>query len=146
MARGATSKRRYRWRASARRRPCIRSRAWAISRSLRATAGEYRVFAIQAKRIEAEAWALLGRLDDAEAALVDVIREAERAEATPTRWRAELALAEVLRFRGDQVGAREAAARALALLEPVMAELPPALSGALAASRLMRRTQRLAAD
>jgi hypothetical protein len=98
------------------------------------------------KRIEAEAWALLGRLDDAEAALVDVIREAERAEATPTRWRAELALAEVLRSRGDQVRAREAAARALALLEPVMAELPPALSGSLAASRLMRRTQRLAAD
>ena len=87
------------------------------SARLRATAGEYRVFAIQAKRIEAEAWALLGRPDDAEAALVDVIREAERAEATPTRWRAELALAEVLLSRGDQVRAREAAARALALLE-----------------------------
>jgi tetratricopeptide (TPR) repeat protein len=101
---------------------------------LRATAGEYRVFAIQAKRI------------DAEAALVDVIREAERAEATPTRLRAELALADVLLSRGDQVRAREAAARALALLEPVMAELPLALSGALAASRLMRRTQRLVAD
>ena len=116
------------------------------SARLRATAGEYRVFAIQAKRIEAEAWALLGRLDDAEAALVEVIREAERAEATPTRWRAELALAELLLSRGDQLGAREAAARALALLEPVMTQLPPTLSGALAASRLMRRIQRVATD
>ena len=75
-----------------------------------------------------------------------MIREAERAEATPTRWRAELALAEVLLSQGDQVRAREAAARALALLTPVSAELPPALSVALATSRLMRRTQRLAAD
>jgi tetratricopeptide (TPR) repeat protein len=116
------------------------------SARLRATAGEYRVFVIQAKRIEAEAWALLGRLDEAEAALVDVIRQAERAEATPTGWLAELALAEVLISRGDQVGAREAAARALALVEPVMRELPPALSDALAASRLMRRIHRLAAD
>jgi tetratricopeptide (TPR) repeat protein len=120
--------------------------ALAAAARLRVTAGEYRVFAIQARRIEAEAWMLVGRLDDAEGALLSVISDTGDAEAIPTRWRAELALAEVLRSRGDRAGGRRAAARAIALLESVMAELPQELSLAFAASRVMSRARRLDVD
>jgi class 3 adenylate cyclase/tetratricopeptide (TPR) repeat protein len=92
----------------------------------RAAAPGYRILLHDAARIEAAAWALQGRHAEAERLLRDVIRAAERYRLQPTRWRAGVALAEVLAARGRPAEARQEAAVVASALEAFARELSPA--------------------
>ena len=93
---------------------------------VRAAAPGYRILLHDAARIEAAAWALQGRHADAERLLRDVIRAAERYRLQPTRWRAGVALAELLAARGRGAEARQEAATVVSALEAFARELSPA--------------------
>jgi class 3 adenylate cyclase/tetratricopeptide (TPR) repeat protein len=111
----------------------------------RAECRSYLVMLVEARRIEAEAWLAQGRLEAAEGALRDVIRDAATFEYWPPRWRAGLALAEALLARGRGDDARHEASQVLSLLERVQHDLADApLGRAFRYCELMRRAARLA--
>jgi tetratricopeptide (TPR) repeat protein len=113
----------------------------------RARCGAYTMLLVEARRLEAEAWRAQGRAGDAEAALREVVGQAEAFAYGPCRWHAGLALAEVLAARGEAEAARREAERVLAALERVRAGLPEdPLGQALRQSALMRRASALAAS
>jgi hypothetical protein len=93
---------------------------------VRAAAPGYRILLHDAARIEAAAWGLQGRYAEAERLLQEVIRAAERYRLQPTRWRAGVALAELLAARGRPAEARQHAAVVVAALEAFARELSPA--------------------
>jgi tetratricopeptide (TPR) repeat protein len=105
----------------------------------------YRALLVEARRLEAEAWRLRGRAREAEAALQVVIADAEAFQYDACRWRAALALAEILRARGELDEARRHAAGVLADLERVARGLPrEPLGGAFRQSALFCEAVRLA--
>jgi tetratricopeptide (TPR) repeat protein len=93
---------------------------------LRDTAPQFRVFVADAGRAEGEALAALGRADEALVALRQAKAEAVAMNAEPPRWRACLALAELLDRRGQPDQAAVERAEARASLEAVAASLPDA--------------------
>ena len=112
----------------------------------RAAARDARVSGTEAARIEAAAWAALGRHADAATALSQVIVDADAVEIGPTRWSAGVDLAEALRALRRRDEARRAAADVCALLDAVASELPQALAAAFRQSALARRAGALAAS
>jgi hypothetical protein len=118
--------------------------ALAVVARFRAEYGAYTALLIEVRRLEAEAWRAQGRGADAEAALREVVRDAEAIGYGPPRWSAGLALAEmrVAHGRGEDAG-REAGA-VLAVLRRVQGELPTPLGQTFARSELMRRASTLA--
>ena len=97
-------------------------------------------------RIEAAAWAALGRHGEAATALREVIRTADAVEARPTRWRAGLDLADALLGLGHREEGRLAVGEVCALLDAFAAELPEPLAAGFRQSALVRRAAALAAS
>jgi class 3 adenylate cyclase/tetratricopeptide (TPR) repeat protein len=121
--------------------------ALAAVTAFRARCGAYTVLLVEARRLEAEAWLAQGRAGDAEGALREVVGQAEAFLYGPCRWRAGLALAEVLAARGQVEAARREAELVLAALRRVLDRLPEdPLGRALRHSELMRRASALAAS
>jgi tetratricopeptide (TPR) repeat protein len=89
--------------------------ALANARRVQAEAPQFRVFAADAARVEGEALAALGRLEEAEAALLRAKAAAIEIGADPIHWRTCLALGDVFRRNGppDAAGAELAQARHL---------------------------------
>jgi hypothetical protein len=85
-----------------------------------------RVFAGEARRVEAEALAALEGPAVALPILADVEALAAELDAGTMAWRAALAAARLLREAGRHDEARAAAARALSALESTARELDPA--------------------
>ncbi|HEX6210805.1 MAG TPA: hypothetical protein VF136_08515, partial [Methylomirabilota bacterium] len=113
----------------------------------RASCGEFRTLLIEARRLEARAWAATGRPVEAEAALREVMRQAEASKVPPTRWRATLDLAALLDREGRSAEAHSEAQRVLAELGAFAAALPEEpLGRSFAQSELMRRATGLAAS
>jgi class 3 adenylate cyclase/tetratricopeptide (TPR) repeat protein len=88
------------------------------------TAPEFRVFVADARRVEGEARAALGRTDEAESLLRRAKAEATAVAAAPPRWRACLALGRLLASTGRAAKAAVEYAEALEVLEQVAAGLP----------------------
>jgi tetratricopeptide (TPR) repeat protein len=97
--------------------------ALAAARRVAALAPEVRVFVAEARCVEGEALAILGRSEDALAVLGDAKAQAAAIGAAPTRWRSALALRRVLDRCGRRDEARREAAEAGAVLESVAAQL-----------------------
>jgi class 3 adenylate cyclase/tetratricopeptide (TPR) repeat protein len=104
----------------------------------------HHVFGVEVARIEAAAWAALGRHGEAVAALREVIRAADAVETRPTRWLAGLDLAEALSTLGRREEARHAAGEVCALLDAFAEELPEPLAAGFRQSALVRRAAALA--
>ncbi|HWO06056.1 MAG TPA: tetratricopeptide repeat protein, partial [Methylomirabilota bacterium] len=98
--------------------------ALAAARRVAALAPEMRVFVAEARCIEGEALAMLGRSAEALAVLGDAKAQATAIGAAPPRWRSALALRRVLDRCGRHDEARREAAEARAVLERVSAQLP----------------------
>ena len=98
--------------------------ALAAARRVAALAPEMRVFVAEARCIEGEALAMLGRSAEALAVLGDAKAQAAAIGAAPPRWRSALALRRVLDRCGRHDEARREAAEARAVLECVSAQLP----------------------
>jgi Flp pilus assembly protein TadD len=81
------------------------------------------VFVADARRIQGEALAALGRLDEALVTLCGAKLEAAALSAEPPRWRACLALGELLRQTGRQDEAAAEFDEALGLLHAVSTSL-----------------------
>jgi tetratricopeptide (TPR) repeat protein len=90
------------------------------------SAPEFRVFVADARRVEGEARAALGRTDEAESLLRRAKAEATAVAAAPPRWRACLALGRLLASTGRAAEAAAEYAEALEVLEQVAAGLPDA--------------------
>jgi class 3 adenylate cyclase/tetratricopeptide (TPR) repeat protein len=120
--------------------------ALAMIARFRATVPDARVLGVEAARIEAAAWAALGRHAEAATALQDVIVAADAVELQPTRWRAGVDLAEALCGLGRAGEARAVAAEVAARLEAVAAGLPAPLAVTFRQSPLARRAGVLAAS
>jgi predicted ATPase/class 3 adenylate cyclase len=104
--------------------------ALAAARRAAAMAPEMLVFVADARRVEGEALAALGRVGEA----LDVLREAKATavalDARPPRWRICLALGWILAGTGQGSQAAAEVAEARALLAAVSSELPdPELRG-----------------
>jgi hypothetical protein len=89
------------------------------ARRLRRELPQFAVFAAEARRIEAEALAALGRPAEAEPAVRQAKAEATTLGAAPASWRASLALARLLDATGRPAEAQAARADARRLLEKV---------------------------
>jgi len=111
---------------------------------VRLVAGAYRILQVEARCLEAAAWALLGRHPAAETALREIVCDADRYELRPTRWRAGLDLAELLRARGADDEGRREARDVRARLEAFGHELPDALARTFRQSALVLRASALA--
>ena len=111
---------------------------------VRLVAGAYRILQVEARCLEAAAWALLGRHPAAETALREIVCDADRYELRPTRWRAGLDLAELLRVRGADDEGRREARDVRARLEAFGHELPDALARTFRQSALVLRASALA--
>jgi class 3 adenylate cyclase/tetratricopeptide (TPR) repeat protein len=121
--------------------------ALAAVRDFRVRCGSYPVLLVEARRLEAEAWRMQGRAGEAEGALTAVEAEADAFGYRACRWRAGLALADLLAARGErQTGGRKAA-RVLAALRDVAATLPEEpLGRTFRQSALVREAAALAAS
>jgi predicted ATPase/class 3 adenylate cyclase len=97
--------------------------ALAAARRAASVAPEIRVFVAEARCVEGEALATLGRLDEAVATLRDAKATAIAIGATPARWRICLALSRVLGRCGHAHQAADERAEARAVLEAVASEL-----------------------
>ena len=97
--------------------------ALAAARHVAALAPEMRVFVAEARCIEGEALAMLGRSAEALAVLGDAKAQAAAIGAAPLRWRSALALRRILDRCGQRDEARREAAEARAVLERVAAQL-----------------------
>ena len=106
---------------------------------------DHRVFGVEVARIEAAAWAALGRHGEATTALREVIRAADALEARPTRWLAGLNLAEALLVLGHREEGRLAVGEVCALLDAFAGDLPEPLAAGFRQSALVRRAAALAA-
>jgi tetratricopeptide (TPR) repeat protein len=116
--------------------------ALANARRLLTEAPRFRVLAADATRIEGEALAALGRLDEAEATLRQAKAAAIEIRTDPTRWQACLALGGVLRRIGRTDEADAKLAEALALLETMAGTLSdPELRRAFESSEPMRHAR-----
>jgi tetratricopeptide (TPR) repeat protein len=100
--------------------------ALAMTRDAATRATWMQVFVGEARRVEAEALAVIEGPDAAVPLLAEVEALAERIGAAPLRWRTALALARLLGAAGRREESRAAAARALAALESVARELDDA--------------------
>jgi class 3 adenylate cyclase/tetratricopeptide (TPR) repeat protein len=109
---------------------------------LREAVGGYRMLVQDATRLEAEAWALQGRTDEAASALAAVVRASTAYGLRPTRWRAAVALVETLRASGRHAAASEEQAILVAELEAFAGQLAPSiLARGFLARRLVRRAR-----
>jgi hypothetical protein len=87
--------------------------ALSTARRAQQTAGQYRVWTIEAQCLEGEALVALGSSDEGERLLRDVKAKATAIEAAPLVWRASLALGDHLNAQGrhDEASAQRAEAR-----------------------------------
>ena len=115
--------------------------ARAAAREAAGRAPWMRVFAVDARRVEAEALAHLEGLEAAMPLLQEVEALAAQIQAAPVQWRAALALARLLAAAGRHDEARAAARRALAALESVARDLDPADRATFEASEPMVRAR-----
>jgi class 3 adenylate cyclase/tetratricopeptide (TPR) repeat protein len=116
--------------------------ALAAARRFREAAPRFRVLGPDAWRVEGEALAALGRVDEALAALRRAKAGAVAIGAEPPRWQACLALSDLLRATGRADEAALELAEALTSLEAVASSLTdPALRQAFASSEPMRRAR-----
>jgi ATP/maltotriose-dependent transcriptional regulator MalT len=121
--------------------------ALAVVNRFRARCSEFRALLVEARRLEAGAWAATGDIVEAEAVLREVMRQAEASKVPPTRWRATLDLAALLDREGRSAEARSEAQRVLAELGAFAAALPEeSLGRTFAQSEPMRRATGLAAS
>jgi tetratricopeptide (TPR) repeat protein len=110
------------------------------------TAPQFGVFAADARRVEGEALAALGRADEAEASLRRAKAEAVALGAEPPRWRACLALGRLLELTGRPAEAAAEYREALTSLEAVADTLSdPDLRRSFEQSEPMRRARAAAA-
>jgi tetratricopeptide (TPR) repeat protein len=87
---------------------------------------QFAIYALDARRVEAEALATLGRGDDAETRLRAVRADAATLGGIPAGWRASLALARLL----DTAGRREEAQTARAVARRGLEKVAAGLTGA----------------
>ena len=119
------------------------SEALEQARLIQRDAPGFRLVAIDARRIEGQALAGLDRWDQAEALLRQAKAEAVSLQAEPPRWRACLALADLLEARGRPDQARGERTAVLERLELVAADLSePLLAQSLRASPPFERARR----
>ncbi len=97
--------------------------ALAAARRAGSIVAEIRVFVAEARRVEGEALAALGRVDEALAILRDAKATTIALGAAPGRWRICLALSRILDRGGRVPQAADEAAEARALLEAVSSDL-----------------------
>jgi tetratricopeptide (TPR) repeat protein len=118
------------------------SDALAAVQRLRDAAPQFRVIVAEAVRVEGEALAALGHIDEGLATIRQSKAEAVAVGADPTRWRACLALGDLLRTAGQVEQAREELAEARWCLERVASTLSdPDLRRSFASSEAMRRAR-----
>jgi tetratricopeptide (TPR) repeat protein len=110
-----------------------------VARQAKGAAGGYRVWAIEALKLEGEALVVIGRAEAGERLLRDAKAEARILTAAPPMWRAALSLADYLTRRGRFDEASAERADALAALESVAAGLPDDLAASFADSLPMHR-------
>jgi class 3 adenylate cyclase/tetratricopeptide (TPR) repeat protein len=119
--------------------------ALAVVNRFRARCSEFRTLLVEARRLEAGAWAATGDIVEAEGVLREVIQHAEASQAPPIQWRATLDLAALLDRQGRSTEARGEAGRVLAALQAFAASLPEEpLGRTFAQSALMCRAAALA--
>jgi tetratricopeptide (TPR) repeat protein len=118
------------------------SGAVAQARDVQARVPEFRVFIVDAVRVEGEALVALGQEDLGEGTLRRAQIEAITMNAAPATWRACLALASVLERAGriDEARAERAAARGA--LDRAARDLPHSLGASFAQSAVVRRAER----
>jgi tetratricopeptide (TPR) repeat protein len=121
--------------------------ALAAARRAAAMGREMRMFVAEARRVEGEALAALGRIEEALAILRDAKATAVAIGAAPARWRICLALGRILRRGGQFARAADQAAEARTLLAAVASELSDsALRHRFESSDPWREANREAAD
>jgi class 3 adenylate cyclase/tetratricopeptide (TPR) repeat protein len=106
-----------------------------------AMAGDFRLWQLDARRLQARALITLGRATDGERMLEDVRRQAGALGFEPVVWRAGLDLADQREAGGQAAAAAALRAEARAGLERVAAGLPDDLRASFAAGSLMRRAR-----
>ncbi|MCC7103994.1 MAG: AAA family ATPase [Chloroflexi bacterium] len=112
------------------------------ARACRERLAGFSVFTLDADRLAAEALAELGQAAEAEAILRQAAESAATLGARPARWRACLALGELLERQGRTAEAGQAFGDALAALEATATGLPAGeLHEAFARSEPMRRAR-----
>ena len=117
--------------------------ALAAARRAAAMSPEMRVFVADARRVEGEALAALGFVDEALAVLREAKATAVALDARPPRWRICLALARILAGTGQVSEAAAEIAEARAVLAAVSSELPdPELRGRFERSGPWRKAHR----
>jgi tetratricopeptide (TPR) repeat protein len=102
-----------------------------LARHVRTMAPEYRVHALEARRLEGEACAALGDIDQAVAILEGTRRGARTMGIAPIRWKSAAALAEMFRRHGRADAASHAAAEVRTVLEHAARDLPEPLRSSL---------------
>jgi tetratricopeptide (TPR) repeat protein len=118
--------------------------ALANARRLLAEAPRFRVLAADAARVEGEALSALGRLEEAEATLLRAKAVAVELGTDPTRWRACVALGELLQRTGRPDEADAEFSEARALLEAMASTLSDVdLRRAFERSEPMRRARQM---
>jgi class 3 adenylate cyclase/tetratricopeptide (TPR) repeat protein len=111
------------------------------ARALQASHAPFRIHVADARRLEGEALAALGRREEAATVLGGAKAAAAALGAAPPRWRACLALAELQAAAGRRAEAAAERAEARALLERVAADLPADLRPGFEASEPVRRAR-----
>ncbi|HEY7868251.1 MAG TPA: hypothetical protein VIF59_03435, partial [Methylomirabilota bacterium] len=120
-----------------------RDESLAAARRAAAMAPEMLVFVADARRVEGEALAALGRLPEALAVLHEAKATAAALDARPPRWRICLALGRILAGIGQVSEAAAEIAEARALLSAVSSDLPdPELRGLFERSEPWRKAHR----
>jgi hypothetical protein len=116
--------------------------ATTAARAAMAAAPGVRIYVEEARRVEAEALAVLKGPDAGLDVLTEVETRADALGAAPLRWRAALARARLLEEAGRAEASRAAAARALISLEATAADIDdPALRHSFEASEPMVRAR-----
>ncbi|HYE93855.1 MAG TPA: AAA family ATPase [Terriglobales bacterium] len=116
--------------------------ALASARRLLATTEEFRVFAVEAMRLEGLALMALGRADEAEAVLGRAREEARARDIRPAMWRACLALAQLAEQKGAHADSAAFRDEARAALDLASADLPDAMGAGFRQSAVYRRAMR----
>jgi class 3 adenylate cyclase/tetratricopeptide (TPR) repeat protein len=104
-----------------------------LARHVQTMAPEYRVHLLDARRLEGEACASLGDLDEGIALLEEAKRGSHAKGVAPSRWKSAVALAEIFRRRGRADDAARESAEARTILEHAARDLPEALRRSLLA-------------
>jgi predicted Zn-dependent protease len=109
------------------------------ARDVQARVPEFRVFVVDAVRVEGEALAALGDAELGERTLRRAKQDATTMDAAPPTWRACLALAGGLEAAGRRDEARAERALARAALARAARDLPSALAASFARTAVVRR-------